>query len=491
MAEKAVPREASGRTPHDYNPAEFANRQNIIDIVNLKVLQGVRKEQIDHPVITLFGVQGIGKSWVLRHLFWIYTKGKLPYRKTPGQKETLAVYVDLSEFSHVNQARANLIDILQQQLYDRLPETERPRYETSFQQITQTIRSDTPTAPESHTLLVKLVQTLTERYLPLFFLDSMENLFNIPTLTRWFEQEILAPLARTEKVIFVLAGREKIRFPSFAVRERLHPERLVPFDAEETSKQVGQMQNGNHTRLSDIYAYSFGHPYATWKLALQTDTLSDRESVVRTLKEIEQLLLEDAKSQTVCERVRLVSILRSFDVNALRLLLARLENSTLEQKNDTYFLDIIEDMVQSNLVFWSQDESAYLIDPPARKLMNLLRRLNALETYQKHHQAAAEIYQQWIEQYPGIADYIIEALYHKVARRLEQESSQVPDSVWTELEPWLKQIFESENWKSSHANDLYNDLKDDQEIKNLLPAAVWQQLVDLVYSFTDYEDKLT
>ncbi|MBN1286797.1 MAG: ATP-binding protein [Anaerolineae bacterium] len=490
MPSNSARTELPPRTPHPYNPDEFTDREDIAGIINSQVSQGIRQEAVTQSVITLFGMQGIGKSWILRHLFQKYKRElSRPGERedVPTSKGILAAYADFENLleAGAEPARIALIDALQQQLYEDLS-GEQP-YEPGFQAVTKAVKSAQagyPDLPALHESFVRLVEALAGRYVPILFLDSLERLFDAPKLARWFEQEFLEPLVRTEKVIFVLAGRKKVRFRSFVVRQHLQSKHLLPFDLEDTLEQLARIRGGDaeRTKPANIYAYSFGHPYATWKLASQPD----RAAVIQTLEEIESALLEDAEPAEVRERIRLVSILRKFDVNTLRSLLARLENPEIEDKKDPYFLEIIENMVRSNLVFWSQSENAYVIDKPARKMMSLLLLLTDAATYRARCAVAFDIHNRWIQEHPIVVDFVVEAIYHQVAGSLTQDG-QAPASVWDDIAPWLTEIFENDSWKSSHAHELHEHLKQDEEIQTLLPGEVWAKLLDLVCSFADFE----
>lgn len=55
-----------------YRRAEFVGRRKALAEVARRVTQGRRGEDIELPVLNFWGIQGCGKSWLMRHLAQLY-----------------------------------------------------------------------------------------------------------------------------------------------------------------------------------------------------------------------------------------------------------------------------------------------------------------------------------------------------------------------------------------------------------------------------------
>jgi hypothetical protein len=488
---------ADARAGHQYQPEEFIDRQDMVEIVE-SILEGARPsgQQPTRSVIALSGVQGIGKSWLLQHLLYLSRGGALGQgRNGATRRATAAAYASFMDLgTDLHRTPVALIDTLHTQftaaLQNALPAV-RAAAGAVEKALAQARRDDDHPA-DLAAALVELVTAIGEQATPILLLDALELLPYPSDLFHWLENDLLAPLAATDRAIIVLAARKEIRVRSFELRRRFLPIRLQPFDSEDTLRQVARIcgpQERAPAARKSIYTYSLGHPYTTWKLCSQTAGALDESAsaeAVRTLREVETMLLQDA-SEPLRARLRLVSVLRKFNVNSLRLLLAVLEDPALREQKDPYFLETIDDMVRSNLVFWNQRDKAYVMDTPVRQIMNRLLRLQDPAVYRQRQQAALEIYRQWVLAYPGIVDFMVEALYHLAARDVTPDG-RAPAAVWEEMEALLTDIFRRDDVHHHllpEAEDLYEALRHDRELAALLPDDLWDRLMEWVEALTD------
>jgi hypothetical protein len=133
-------------------------------------------------------------------------------------------------------------------------------------------------------------------------------------------------------------------------------------------------------------------------------------------------------------------------------------------------------MVKSNLVFWSIEDKSYLMDHPIRHIFSLLLLLTKPTAYQRYHEVALSIYEKWIKEFPGITDFVQEAMYHKVASEMEP-SRQIPASMWKQtLIPWLRTI----SWDKIDIHELQKALEHDDEFKSILSPSVWPNLIKFI-----------
>ena len=54
--------------PESYDPQYFADRQRELRWIGRKVQEGLSGYAITQPVVHVWGIHGVGKSWLLRHL---------------------------------------------------------------------------------------------------------------------------------------------------------------------------------------------------------------------------------------------------------------------------------------------------------------------------------------------------------------------------------------------------------------------------------------
>ena len=228
-----------------------------------------------------------------------------------------------------------------------------------------------------------------------------------------------------------------------------------------------------------IYPYAFGHPYTAWHLQRQLEAFRSpgepfdqrfvatrHPEIAAALGEIEGWLLVDVRT-TLRNQLRLASVLRKFHINSLRFILAELEDETHSERSDSFFLDLIGEMVVTNLVRYSSAHQGYIVDRTVRRLLNLRTQLQELDEYRRRQTKALELYGNWIETLPwNCGGFLIEAIFHSTARARANGWSQ--EVAWQEIEALLDMALQPDKFDLQGANFLLEELRRDDELREML-----------------------
>jgi hypothetical protein len=475
---------------HPYEYDEFANREEAVGLVKDRMAAGLRGRKLSQPVIVFWGVSGIGKTWLLRHLAH-------EYRFTPAQhprhikKDSCSALVDLKDFTpdmpSWEQLLSQIVEQLVQQLKKRVPPA--AKAVLPIHQVAQTPMHGQAELDSLADSFVSFIRELTPKFVPLLLFDSMEILEEKDQAAfHWFEEQIVAPLVRHDQVLTVFAGRKELRrWKQFEVRRRIKKMQLEAFKPEEVEEQFKKAAVSDYVVVGNIiYPYSFGHPFTTWHLQHQLDALrapeqafdeqfiaDRREEITAALAEIETGLLTDVPYDL---RLRLsqASVLRRFHINALRTILVELEMEDSLTQPDSFFLELIGRMVDTHLVHFSRAHQGYTVDPTVRRILNLGLRLREPDEYHARHTKALELYQKWMEILAeNCGGFLIEAIFHSAARAAVDKTS--PGDLWKEIEELLKAL-RPEKFNLEGANLLVEELQGDDELRGMLSAWLLDQV---------------
>ena len=96
---------------------------------------------------------------------------------------------------------------------------------------------------------------------PVILLDTMDSVVqDDETAFFWLEEHLIEPLALTDRVLFVIAGRGELRrWRRFQVRRRVDVFPLPPFDVETAGMEIRADPGASRA----LYHHAFGHPLAT------------------------------------------------------------------------------------------------------------------------------------------------------------------------------------------------------------------------------------
>jgi hypothetical protein len=416
----------------------------------------------------------------MRHLAQLY---RGPGRLRDGErKRTCTALLDLADFDSFEWTAPNLAALLKLAIEDILKQVGGMAQEAATDILTraEAATADQETAEDLIRAFVDWIIGLDEQFVPLILLDTIERA-TTEALSQ-IELHLLEPLASTDRVILITAGRREVaRWRRFAVRRRqAKPIELTAFTPRETARQV--KKQGFELPGELVYSYSFGLAYASQVVASAISELSNGNRVdEHFLRENEPRLgqwlaaLDAQLLQTIPtdpadlqQALRVLSVLRTIRGGALHYLLP-----VMKEEEHRPLLDSLE---TTRLVWWDSDQGTYLMAPSLRRLLNLRLRLQEPDTFAQRHGQAADYYRQAIIAHPyDCGSLLIEALYH-TAYEYCGYADQLPDKV-NEL---LAEALEPDKFTVGGADFLLDRLRKDNELREALSDPVTGQVVQSV-----------
>jgi len=446
-------------TREAYNAAHFVGREEDLRAVRRKIAEGQAGYPITRPVIHLWGAPGIGKSWLLQH---IYTKSFVEIENS-AELDTRGVLTALVDFTKLpfKAEDPGSVKALLQALKDDLQREEAPSPDDS---------EDKGAISVDH--FIQDVIEWTKRFIMVFLFDGVEKLH--PDDFFWLEREIIAPLARTDRVLFVIASRKELpRWKEFSVRQRLEVWELQGFDLQTTQEQLTRYALPEEA-AREIYPYTFGHPYAnqilgaTWK-----EGKPSAKKTLTPLSQVEKELLENAVLERERDILRALSTLRRFNVESARHFLKQAVDPEFGTLSDGYYLRFFEALEQTNLVFWSSEQRGYVFSREVRGILQSRLKLAEPERYQELHQHAFEMHQQWMERYQGQEErFFPEMLYH-CAQQHGNDIQMLQQGVMALLNTWLT----PNHFNGEQLDSLYHLIAADPELGAALPSMLYEEIL--------------
>lgn len=452
--------------PREYTTSFFIDRKSELDTIRNKIQQAQTEELIVEPVVNFWGVGGIGKTWLLRHLQHTY------YLVEPAAepRPTFALYYtfadDVTKVSVPTLAK-NLAGQTLRQLSVSPNLSKEDRSALAQVDNTGNIK-----------ILVNTLRKLSHDFVPLLLLDNTERID--PDNWIELEQELIEPLVSSNRVLVIIAGRRRApRWRRFEVRRRvMEPEetRIRPFDKGQVTKQIEQQ--GYQVPAGLLFSYTAGNPLlvdviaknvGAWTKGKGADEtwLDQHQSdlLLPILQTYEEHLLENVPAR-LRQVLEAVSSLRSYRLEALRFMLTS-QKTKVEPRPDGYYLSLLRDLEQqTEVVWWSHDRRAYKTDGMVRQVMNRRLLLQDTAEYVQRHRQALQMYWNWAMDYPEASeDFIIEIWFHLASL---YQADQDQSSLQAEAEQALR--FAQESLSRDRLLVLQKQLeKGDPELIELLP----------------------
>jgi len=443
-----------------YQHQEFVGRRKELGEVARRVAQGKQgKCSIDFPVINFWGIEGSGKSWLVRHLARLY---RGPGRLRQGeQKRTFTAVLDFAGLARFEWTPSSVAALLQPAIAEIAGQVGDTAQEAAsrLQARVEAAIAGQETAEALSRSFVDWIIGLTDQFVPIILLDSIERA--TPEALEPVELHLIEPLVSTDRIILITAGRRKVaRWRRFAVRRRQDkPIALEAFTPLDTASQI--QKQGFDLPGELVYDYSFGLAYASQVLAAAIRELTNGHKVDRRfLQENEHRLgpwlaaLDEHLLQTVPPELRetlhVLCVLRAIREGALPYLLP-------SRKGE--YRDLLDELETTRLVWWDPDRGVYLMAPSLRRLLNLYLQLQEPADFARYHRQAAEYYSQAIQAKPyDCGLFLVEALYH-MAYGYADQLSRIAELL--ALDP--------DNFTVGGADLLLEQLTQDDELLKALP----------------------
>lgn len=465
-----------------YTPEYFVGRKEELRSLTRKIEDAQAGSSITRPVVHIWGAPGIGKSWLLRHICQQASEIASQTSELQKREGALCALIDFSELRFAAQeplTRAELLQHLYQQLQSKIK---------TFQKSHRKHEVTTPLA-----FFIEYLSELSKQHVTLLLFDSIENLS--PDDFFWLEQHLLEPLARTDRIILVISGRQEIpRWKEFSVRRRLERWEIRPFEASTTREQLSSL--GVQGKWApDVYAHTFGHPYANqvWGTALAD---GEPEAVFASqsnllLGQIEGELLRGVFSETERDILRTLSTLRKFNIESARTLLTEILSPEKRELGENYgamsdgdYLRLIERLERTNLVYWHSERRAYVMDPSVRRIIDLRIQQGSPRVFRERHAVAQRLYEAWFrESSKDRGALLLEILYH-LSRRMAEAST--PD-INREVR-WIWEEYLTTDLGTDNVDMLWRQIKADRDFQgygSVMPAEALDEFQTRVEQLRD------
>ena len=313
---------------------EFVGRDREKEVVAERVSQAKRGNRTGPPVLNFWGIEGSGKSWLLRHLAGCY---RGPGELGEGERRrTFTATLDFKDFERFEWASRDVATLLKPAIQDisrQLPQSQAETFVELLADV-EAAEAGAKTPDELAQAFANRIVGLTEEFVPLILLDTIERVK--PDALAQLELHLIEPLVRTDRVILITAGRHEVaRWRRFAVRSRQsEPMQLKSLSPQDTADQVDKQGFGLPGEL--VYDYSFGLAYASQVMAAAIREVSNGQAVDAAYLEanahrlepwlvaLENHLLRDV-SPDLADALRILCVLRAIHEGALPYLLPEMK----------------------------------------------------------------------------------------------------------------------------------------------------------------------
>ena len=431
-----------------YTNKEFVSRKRELAEIAQRVKQGKSGANIDLPVLNFWGIEGSGKSWLLHHIAQSYQG---PGRLRQGEcKRTFTILLDLDGFEKFEWTPENLAKLLRP-VAENIPAQLSDAIQ-GFSALSAGIKdvaAVAKTPDDLSRIFVDWLISLTEQYVPLVLFDTIEHATS--EALAQIELNLIEPLASTDKIIVVTAGRREVaNWHRFAIRRRQGESlELGPLTSKDTINQVQKQGFGSTSKT--VYEYSFGLAYASQIMA--TALQSHHYPPAVWLGVLVEHFLSDIAPE-LRNILRTLCVMRVIREGILPVLL-----SGIEEEEYRLLFDKLE---STRLLWWNPQQGAYVIASPLRRMLSLELKIAKPRTFAQRHRKVADYYYKQISDKPyDCGLLLIEALYH-TAYGYTAPSSQI-----TNL---LKQALRADNFTVGGVEFLIRQIENDEEFCEALKA---------------------
>jgi hypothetical protein len=454
-----------------YNPDDFTNREDVLQLIRDRIELGQSNESTRWSVLMITGVDGSGKSWLLRHVTTLYEFGLSKSHK----RGTLAAYADLEICAERAknddlESKTCLVAKLEEMVTQLLATLEKHKaVSTKIKRHFEIFHRENNRSVETQTKnFVELIKELATAFVPVLAFDSLELADADTTKTsllEWFEENVIAPLVRKDQVLILLGSRRELRrLRLFEVRRR-----TKLFELSALPRESAQA----------LYPYAFGHPWTTRYLQsrlgfYKTEQLDNFLSEPEQQKLLSQLLdavrhhLFRGISSELSWQIEIAATLRFFHIRSLQLILTEVmedegQKRILEQQSDLHFRSLIGKMVDTDLVRWSTEHRGYQVEPTVRRILNQALHLRSKAEFSRRHELAFQLYQQWIREAPFAGErFLIEAIYHR--HEILQIDHKL-DQARQDIQGLIEQIFPVGQNQIERIDTTQESLRHDEDLK--------------------------
>lgn len=402
----------------DYRYELFVNRYGETEEVVKRLQNLLAGRPVERRTIVFSGEYGLGKSWLLRHIY-----NTILERIEPSQrKRVYRLFIDLDEYREDDPivATGAILEQASQTLFRApLPGTSPGEVSRAFVDRLHDFLGD-------ERVLVVFVEAVYRASWDL--LATLENYF-------------LGPLAIEPRVLILLdSQRRGYPWKTPELRIKAESRLLDLFDEDTTKEQVeriiaqkrGLFRRPPEVDPNRIYEWSQGHPLANYLLtALWAEK---KVEPPRALDEVIEQILErsvpEGERAEARKYVEALCVLRAFDEDRIRAMLsAYAEAMELENKDEyanwgyAQAREVRKKLVQWGLVTWDDKQNGFTLNESLRQLIEEYLQQEKPEVWKALHQKAYELYEEWRNRYKRTREkWKEEAEFHK--NKLEQQKGE-------------------------------------------------------------------
>jgi hypothetical protein len=404
-----------------YHPQDFVGRDKESSLVQ-KMLEDAWARVLFMPLLILFGIHGIGKSWLLEHWGIRYAFSVEEWQRS-GQSSA-SVVVKLAAY------RDSLLSILVAIAKGLESGLGPVAIELGLEQLPSLAQTPSATLSDwqirdKFDELVGILQKLCDKHIvPVLLFDSAEQLPKpiLDNLIEW----LVKPLILRQDIVFVFAARGRFELWDLKVRQRCIIQQLEPFTREDIIAKI--RTRGNGLSFEPIEQFSCGHPLATEAVYECTQIIAEQAHLLRAsdvfesnAEQVAQLLdavvVQDRFMQGVNDEQRklleAVCVLRKFNPTSLKRFASKFVDEKYARESTAFYLRALGDLIDSKLVVWSGSARGHVLDPIVRQIMSHDLQVRAPEVFHARHQEAADMYDQIITESPAQgSQFILERFYH-------------------------------------------------------------------------------
>lgn len=463
-----------------YRTQDFVGRKKESGIVH-KMLEEAWAKTLLTPLLILYGVHGIGKSWLIEHLGVLYAFSANRWRETGNA--SLSVVVKADTYSEPGGLLSIIIAIvkgLESGLGRAAVELGIDQQLTRLAQVSPTNLSTLQVQDKFDELVDILGKLCDKRIVPVLLFDSAERLSKqmLDDLIDW----LVKPLVLRPDILFIFAARGRFELKDLKVHKRCLPCQLEPFTRDEIEEKI--KTRGNGLLLEPVEDFSGGHPltieavYECARLITEQDRLPMSDVFERKTEEIAQVLdaaivqnrfmqgLNDEQQKLL----EAVCILRKFNPMSLKRFAARFVDEKYAQESTAFYLRVLGDLVDSKLVEWTRVARAHVLDNVVRHMMSYNLKVRDPQGFRARHEEAAGMYGRMITESPAQGSlFILERLYH-LACLSDVSRAIIEDEIDTIVQADKLDVDQVFNLKKEFCGD--DKIPGDVELRQMLGAEI-------------------
>lgn len=355
-----------------YSLNNFINREEEVGLISKKVEALANKGSlIDERTVIFLGQRGIGKSWLMLHL----------YKMLEAIPEIMAVILNLDNYSDIEPdgAITKIINELGNILFKDKPlsEVTLPDLSREFMRNLRLILAEKP--------LVLLVDTVFESDWHLLAL---------------LERYLLGPLATEDNVLIVMAGRgQPYPWKTPELRLRAKFKDLEEFDPEHTKAQLRQYNLESTAQFDVIQKFSRGNPLANYVLGVQSET--PETGLNQAISELLEIISNPEERLLLRDYLEALSVLRTFGEEQIPTMLAAYyDDDSYKEWTPSQARQVRENIVKWSFAHWDETKKGYVIDSTFLNLVQCyLNTESQRNKWKTLNCAAYQLYQDWMNRY--------------------------------------------------------------------------------------------